>query len=155
MACRIPAFSRVALVAAVLSLTACQSGGLAGLLDPEEAVAPAHAGLMLAAKQAFRDGDLARAESRFAAAVKENDGDPEALLGLAATYDRLARWDAADAAYARVIAVAGRRPEVLNNLGTSLYLRGDRARARLVFEEAARLDPANPVLQANLLLVAS
>ena len=65
----------------------------------------------------------------------------------------LGRYDLADKAYEKAVKVAGRRPEILNNMGYSYFLRGERARARKTFEEAARLAPENPVVKANLGLV--
>lgn len=144
------------LLLAAAALSGCQASGLAGIGGPDLALEqPPRETLVASAKEAFVAGDFPGAERTFAAVVARDGSDAEALLGLAATYDRLARWQDADATYARVIAVAGRRPEILNNLATSYFLRGDLGRARVVFEEAARLDPANPVLQANLALLSS
>jgi Flp pilus assembly protein TadD len=74
-------------------------------------------------------------------------------LGLAASYDRLARFDLAERSYERAARLGGRSPEYLNNLGYHYLLRGDRKRARALFNEALALDPNNAVLQGNLKLV--
>jgi Flp pilus assembly protein TadD len=49
--------------------------------------------------------------------------------------------------------LAGRRPEVVNNLGYSHYLRGDRQKARVLFKEA-RAGIAEPtIVDANIALL--
>ena len=52
------------------------------------------------------------------------------LAGLAASYDRLRRFDLADRAYAQAIRSSAPTPEILNNQGFSYMLRGDYGRAR-------------------------
>jgi hypothetical protein len=49
----------------------------------------------------------------------------------------------------RAARLGGRSPEYLNNLGYHFLLRGDRKRARALFNEALALDPNNAVLQGN------
>jgi Flp pilus assembly protein TadD len=56
--------------------------------------------------------------------------DAEAWLGLAASYDRLRRFDLADRAYAQAIGILGPKTEILNNQGYSYMLRGNFKRAR-------------------------
>ncbi len=74
-------------------------------------------------------------------------------MGLAASYDRLRRFDLADRAYQDTIQIIGRTPEVLNNQGFSYILRGDYARAQKTLQEALRKDPANPYILANVHLL--
>jgi tetratricopeptide (TPR) repeat protein len=78
------------------------------------------------------------------------DRDAEAWLGLAATYDRLRRFDLADRGYAQVLKILGPTPEVLNNLGYSYLLRGDYRRARIKLAAARDRDPNNPYILNNL-----
>ena len=65
----------------------------------------------------------------------------EAWLGLAASYDRLRRYELADRAYNEALKIYGPRPEVLNNIGYSYMLRGDLRKARAKFQEAQAQDP--------------
>ncbi len=147
---------RFAAVVVAAGLSGCGSGLLPGPGDDGPLATPsAYAAFadLGTAKEHFRRGELTLAETGFRAALAREPDNVEALVGLAATYDRLADWTRADAAYDRALALAGRRPEILNNLGYSQYLRGDHARARAIFQEAADLAPDNAVVQANLATV--
>lgn len=101
-------------------------------------------------KRAYRDGNYGLAETHFRRATEQAVNDAEAWLGLAASYDRLKRFDLADRAYENVLRLTGPTPEVLNNIGYSYLLRGDYARARTKLSEALSKDPANPYVQANI-----
>jgi len=105
-------------------------------------------------KKYFRSNNFALAEKSFRDAVEKHRGDAEAWVGLAASYDRLHRFDLADRAYAEAIRIVGRTPEILNNQGFSYMLRGDYARARKTLTDAQAKDPGNPYIQANLRLLA-
>jgi tetratricopeptide (TPR) repeat protein len=105
-------------------------------------------------KRHFRDGNFGLAERYFRHAVEKAPGDAdrdaEAWLGLAATYDRLRRFELADRGYAQVLKILGPTAEILNNQGYSYLLRGDYRRARIKLAAARTLDPANPYVQNNL-----
>jgi Flp pilus assembly protein TadD len=108
-------------------------------------------------KRHFREGNYGLAEVHFRRAVEK--GLPkardaaEAWLGLAASYDRLRRFDLADRAYAQALKIVGPAPEILNNQGYSYLMRGDYARARAKLNAAYAKDPANPHILANLALL--
>lgn len=104
-------------------------------------------------KKQFRAANYGLAERHFRRAVELHPRDGEAWVGLAASYDRLRRFDLADRAYEQAIRVMGPTVEILNNQGFSYMLRGDYKRARLKFDEALARDPANPHAQANLKLL--
>jgi tetratricopeptide (TPR) repeat protein len=104
-------------------------------------------------KKQYRAGNYGLAEKYFRHAVELHPRDAEAWLGLAASYDRLRRFDLADRAYAQATGLAGRTPEILNNEGFSYMLRGDYARARTTLMQARRLDPANRYVANNLHLL--
>jgi len=106
------------------------------------------------AKQYFRQGGFGLAERYFRRAVELHPRDAEAWVGLAASYDRLRRFDLADRAYKRVIALIGPTPEVLNNQGYSYLLRGDYRRARATLLAAQAKSPENPFIRTNLELLA-
>jgi tetratricopeptide (TPR) repeat protein len=105
-------------------------------------------------KRYFRSNNFGLAEKSFRNAVEKHPHDAEAWVGLAASYDRLHRFDLADRAYAEAIRIVGRTPEILNNQGFSYMLRGDYARARKALDDAQAKDPGNPYIQANLRLLA-
>jgi Flp pilus assembly protein TadD len=106
------------------------------------------------AKKYFRQGGFGLAEQYFRKAVETHPRNAEAWLGLAASYDRLRRFDLADRAYAQVIKLIGRTAEVLNNQGYSYLLRGDYRRARAILLAAKAKSPDNPYIQSNLELLA-
>lgn len=104
-------------------------------------------------KKYFRARDFGLAERHFRRAVEMSPRAAEAWLGLAASYDRLKRFDEADRAYRQVIAILGPAPEVLNNQGYSYLLRGDYKTARKKFLAAQAKDPENPRIRRNIELM--
>jgi Flp pilus assembly protein TadD len=82
--------------------------------------------------------------------VELHPRDAESWIGLAASYDRLRRFDLADRAYGQATRIVGSTPEVLNNQGFSYMLRGDYRRARATLLAAQAKDPGNPYIQNNL-----
>ncbi len=104
-------------------------------------------------KKYFRSNNFGLAEKSFRTAVERHPRDAEAWVGLAASYDRLHRFDLADRAYQEAIRIIGPTAEILNDQGFSYMLRGDYARARKKLQDAQAKDPANPYIQANLRLL--
>ena len=105
-------------------------------------------------KKYYRAGDFGLAERHFRAAAEAHPRNPEAWLGLAASYDQLRRFDLADRAYAQAIRIVGERVEIINNQGYSYILRGDYKRARERLMLASVKAPDNPHVQSNLQLLA-
>jgi Flp pilus assembly protein TadD len=105
-------------------------------------------------KRAFAELNYGLAEQNFRRAVEKSTGnraiDAEAWLGLAASYDRLRRFDLADRAYKQVIAIWGPAAEILNNQGYSYLLRGDHRNARITLIKASSMEPGNPYILNNL-----
>ena len=106
-------------------------------------------------KRYFRVGNYGMAERYFRKATETHPRDAESWLGLAASYDRLRRFDLADRAYGEAVKLAGSTVEILNNQGYSYMLRGDYARASAKLDQARRLDPNNRFVQNNLALLAA
>ena len=104
-------------------------------------------------KRHYREQNYGLAEKHFRRAVEKLPRDGEAWLGLAASYDRLRRYELADRAYHETLSIYGPRPEVLNNIGYSFLLRGDLRKARQKFAEAQAKDPENPTIANNIALV--
>jgi tetratricopeptide (TPR) repeat protein len=104
-------------------------------------------------KKHFRAANFGLAEKYFRRAVETHPRDLEAWVGLAASYDRLRRWDLADRAYDQAFKISGPTAELLNNKGYSLMLRGDYRRARETLLEAQSKDPSNPYIKNNLELL--
>lgn len=104
-------------------------------------------------KKHYRANDFGLAEKHFRKAVKSHPRDAEAWLGLAASYDRLRRFDLADRAYSQAVGILGPTVEILNNQGYSYMLRGDYKRARATLAVAQRKDPTNKYVQNNIRLL--
>ncbi len=105
-------------------------------------------------KKQYLANNFGLAEKHFRRAVELHPNDAEAWLGLAASYDRLRRFDLADRAYAQAIKIVGPTVEILNNQGFSYMLRGDFRRARAKLNAAAQKDPGNKYVENNLKLLA-
>lgn len=117
--------------------------------------APYHASdnLLTDAKQNFREGRFGLAEKSYRKAVELSPRDAEAWIGLAASYDRMRRFDLADRAYDQAIRLVGRTPMMLNNLGYSQLLRGDLRKARKYFLAAYEAEPDSDIIRNNLELL--
>jgi len=107
------------------------------------------------ATEYFTRGQYGIAQRYYRDAVEKAPKDVTAWIGLAASYDRLRRFDLADQAYAQAIKLTGETVQILNNQGYSFMLRGDLTRARVKFEKAYQLDPTNPTIINNLELLNS
>ena len=103
----------------------------------------------------FKKGNYGLAQRYFRDAVEKAPEDAEAWIGLAASYDRVRRFDLADQAYAGAIKLTGETVQILNDRGYSYLLRGDLTKARVKFLKAYQLDPTNPVVINNLQLLNS
>jgi Flp pilus assembly protein TadD len=103
----------------------------------------------------FQKGAYGTANRYFRDAVEKAPEDAEAWIGLAASYDKLRRFDLADQAYAQAIKLKGETVQILNDRGYSYLLRGDLARARVQFQRAYQLDPTNRTVVNNLQLLNS
>jgi Flp pilus assembly protein TadD len=103
--------------------------------------------------QRFYEGNFGLAEKYFQDAVETTPKDATAWVGLAASYDRLGRFDLADRSYASAVKLVGHTPSILNNEGYSYMLRGQLNKARAKFDAALSLDPSNSTAINNLALL--
>jgi Flp pilus assembly protein TadD len=106
------------------------------------------------AKVHFRNGEYGLAELDFRQAVQLRYQNAEAWLGLAASYDHLKRFEEADRAYNVLEKMVGHTPTVLNNLGYHYMLKGEFGSAEHALLTAQSQDPNNPLICANLALLA-
>ena len=145
----------VAAILAALMAGGCTTDGIDRTATTS--IAPVTADIseadLAAGKAQFRQANYGLAEQHFRKAVELRADNSEAWMGLAASYDQLGRFDFADRAYDQLLKFAGRRPEVLNNMGYSQLLRGNKKKARQLLNEAKNgmADPA--VVEANLALL--
>lgn len=101
----------------------------------------------------FDRGEYGLAERYLRATVEKQPNDAAAWIALAASYDRIRRFDLADRAYATAIHLSGETVQILNNRGFSYMLRGDFRTARVEFDKALKRDPANPTVRNNIILL--
>jgi Flp pilus assembly protein TadD len=165
--------SRVRRVAAAVVLTAAVSGcaldGMVSTVAPEPVLPaitptvqepgdlkflPSDESRKLGLEH-FNRGDYGTAERYFRDAVEKAPRDGTAWVGLAASYDRIGRYDLADRAYQAAIKLVGETTEILNNLGYSYMLRGQFAMARRYMMKAYAREPNNPTIINNLQLLDS
>lgn len=146
-----------AAVIAALLLAGCQTAETLAVTDLEQTRLTSSGDISAAdlaeGKAHYNSGNYGLAEKHFRKAVELRADNADAWMGLAASYDRLGRFDFADRAYDQLIELAGRQPRILNNLGYSYLLRGDRSRARKLLLEAHAALPGDPVVEANLALL--
>jgi hypothetical protein len=127
------------------SLAACSTMNGAA---PDTAPADSYA----AGKAHFAAGQLGLALTDFERALKEQGPSVDRLNALAATYDRLSRFDLADRAYRQALVIDPNAVQTLNNIGYSYLLRGraDLASAYLAKAQSMAKDDAR--IGANLAL---
>ena len=101
-------------------------------------------------QDSFHEQRLRPRRDRLSARRRADANSAEAWLGLAASYDRLRRFDMADRAYGQAFAFLKDKPAYYNNLGYSYLLRGDLLKARENFARARDLDPENVVVAHNI-----
>ncbi len=141
-----------------LALSGCTTDTF-GKIDTTKTTAVAVAGKDISqtdldqGKQQFIEANYGLAEKHFRKAVELRADNAEAWMGLAASYDQLGRFDFADRAYEQLLKVAGRRPQIVNNMGYSQLLRGNKTKARKLLAEAERALPGDPIVEANLELL--
>lgn len=148
-------------VALAISIAGCSSlggafGGRAGDLVNIPGI-ESYAGerALTEAKVQFRRGNYGHSATLYKRAVEANPGDAVAMAGLAASYDRLQRFDLADRVYAELYGLTGGTAQYYNNVGYSYMLRGDLAAARTNFLKAYERDPENVVVANNLKMLGS
>ncbi len=107
------------------------------------------------AMEYFDRGNFGLAQRYFQDATEKSPEDATAWVGLAASYDRIGRFDLADRAYAQAIHLVGETTDILNNQGYSYMLRGDLGAARIKFLKAYEREPNNPTIVNNLRLLNS
>ena len=148
-------FITLSIVCAALALSGCTKNAIDGL--ETTAIRPIAQDIsqsdLALGKMQFRDANYGLAEKHFRKAVELRADNAEAWMGLAAAYDQLGRFDFADHAYDQLVKLAGRKPEIVNNMGYSQLLRGNNKKARELLNEARKHMSDTTVVDANLALL--
>jgi Flp pilus assembly protein TadD len=103
----------------------------------------------------FNRGNFGLAAKYFEDAVTKAPKDASAWTGLAASYDRIGRFDLADRAYRQAVKLIGETTAILNNEGYSYMLRGKFVEARRKLLKAYEREPHNSTVINNLKLLNS
>ena len=106
-------------------------------------------------RQDIDAGNNGLAEEHFRVATEQNRDHLFAWIGLAAAYEISSGSTWPIRPTNRRGGSKGETLPILNNIGYSYYLRGDRRRALVQLEHALALDPSNPVILNNIRLVRS
>ena len=148
---------RLAVLAMGLALAGCQTTNIDGTKTTSITANMKNNAMSDTAlgKEQFLDANYGLAEKHFSKAVETKADDAEAWMGLAASYDELGRFDFADRAYEALFKIAGRKPQIVSNQGYSFLLRGDKKKAKSLFQEASNGMPGNARIQANLKLLST
>lgn len=119
----------------------------------EQIQVPAAADPLAAARTAFTGKKFAHAARYYEMALARQGDNTEALLGIAAAYDRMWRFDLSEPAYRRADPLLGGTPEYLNNRGYSYLMQGRFREAGQHLARAEAMMPDNPVIAGNLRLL--
>ena len=113
--------------------------------DPANALYAERAGI-----SAFRQGKIALAAELLDRATATPNASWRAWNARGVVADHVGDWDRAANAYAQAAQLSPDRPEVLNNMGWSMLLRGQWEQGRDLIERAAMLDPKSERIADNL-----
>lgn len=151
----------IALAIAVMPLSGCTTAGFSAFGNNELTTAEvADIGgygadqALAEARAHFRNSDFGYSAALYKRVVELSPKDPEGYVGLAASYDRLRRFDLSDRVYASLYTLTGGTAQYYNNLGYSYMIRGDLKTALVNFRKAKALAPDNLVVANNLQILA-
>ena len=103
-----------------------------------------------AARSSLMLGNRAPARTLLQTAISSGHASWETWNAMGVLCDGDSDWDGADAAYASAEELSPDQPEVLNNHGWSLILRGEWPAAVLVLQKASKLDSGSARIANNL-----
>lgn len=105
-------------------------------------------------KKQFAQGLYGMALKNFRVALVQDPKSLDRLNAVAATYDKLGRFDLAERYYAQALGIDPNSVQTLNNVGYSFLMRKDYISARYYLEQAAKVakaeDHYTSVVGANL-----
>jgi Flp pilus assembly protein TadD len=113
-------------------------------LHPENAAVAERAGIA-----ALKAGDYTQARILVSKAVSLPGASWRAWNAQGVMCDMERDWACADRAYAEAFVLSPEQPDLLNNKGWSLMLRGEPARALELFEDAAEIDSSDARISNN------
>ena len=101
-------------------------------------------------KENFADGLFGMAIKNFEEALVRDPRSVEAMNGLAATYDRLGRFDQSERYYLRALSLDSDSVQSLNNLGYSYLMQRRYDLAMTYLRDARDLAPSNTFIALNI-----
>ncbi len=139
----------VALASTIL-MVGCGGGSMQDISDVRATAPNAAVSEYQAGKLHFGEGRIGLALKSFREAIRLDPTSVPTLNALAASYDRIQRFDLAQVYYDKALAIEPQSAQTLNNIGYSMLLRGDRTEALAYFDKAKSIDPQNMVVAANV-----
>ncbi len=139
----------VALASTIL-LVGCGGGSMRDISDARAVAPNAEVSDYQAGKLHFGEGRIGLALKSFREAMRLDPTSVATLNALAASYDRIQRFDLAQVYYDKALAIEPQSAQTLNNIGYSMLLRGDRTEALAYFDKAKTVDPLNMVVAGNM-----
>ncbi len=106
------------------------------------------------ARTQFKNNNFGYSAAYYKKYTELSPQSPQGYVGLAASYDRLGRFDLSDRVYASLRKITGETAQYYNNIGYSYMLRGNLQAALINFRKAAALDPDNVTIANNIQLLA-
>jgi len=106
------------------------------------------------ARAQFRANNFGYSAAYYKKYTEISPQSSQGYVGLAASYDRLGRFDLADRVYASLRRIGGETAQYYNNVGYSYLMRGSLQTALANFRKAAALDPDNITISNNIQLLA-
>lgn len=98
----------------------------------------------------FNAGRFGLAVKHFEIAISQDPDSVKALNGLAASFDRLQRYQLAERYYLRALNLEPDNLQTLNNLGYSYMMQGRHDLALAYLKDALEQDPMNDMVRDNL-----
>ncbi len=150
------------LAAALLSISGCAATGFGGgafngqsaqIADISGIGNISAANALREARSQFRNNNFGYSAAYYKKYTELAPQNPQGYVGLAASYDRLGRFDLSDRVYAALRRITGETAQYYNNMGYSYMLRGSLQAALVNFRKAAALDPDNLTIANNIQLL--
>ncbi len=147
---------------AILSLSGCAATGFGGPFNskPAQIADISDKGNFTAtsalkeARAQFKSNNFGYSAAYYKKYTELSPQSPQGYVGLAASYDRLGRFDLSDRVYASMRRITGETAQYYNNMGYSYMLRGNLQVALANFRKAAAIDPSNVTIANNIQLLA-
>lgn len=143
--------SIAATILIAIGLTSCSSGEDVAIRTVGSPLAPGQQPVAVRVAEGHAQmalGNVGLAIEAYRKALRSDPGDVEAMLGIAAAYDRMGRFDLSRRHYEMALAIKPKQSETYDQLAASLQMQGRADEAARVQTEIAARDAAPEVSPA-------